>query len=65
MKMRLTNLMGFKKEEMDMGTETIYDKLKTKIGGISFKIFLWSWGITREQYWEQIQEQEIEEYEDN
>jgi len=33
-----------------MGNPTLVDKIKTIIGKISFRIFLWSIGMTKENY---------------
>jgi hypothetical protein len=37
-----------------MGKETLCDKFKEFIGGIAFSIFLWSAGMTGEEYWHQV-----------
>lgn len=41
-----------------MGEETIIQKIKDFIAGVSFKLFLWGNGLTKEEYWKQIYEQE-------
>lgn len=41
-----------------MGHLSILDKIKDFVGGASFKIFLWSIGMTDEEYWHAIYKQE-------
>jgi len=37
-----------------MGENTVYEKIKHFISFVSFKLFLWSIGKTKEQYWNEI-----------
>lgn len=41
-----------------MGRATIFDRVKEFIGGLCFRIFLRSVGMTDEEYWHEIWEQE-------
>jgi len=36
------------------------DRLKTKISSIGWKLFIWGLGITQEEYWERIYQQEVQ-----
>jgi hypothetical protein len=44
---------------------TLYQKLKTYVGSFAWGIFLWSIGLTEEEYWKLIYEQEKREREKN
>lgn len=39
---------------------SIFQKIKDFVGAVSFKIFLWSISMTKEEYWNAIYEQEKE-----
>ena len=39
-----------------MGDPSLLDQIKDWITGISFRVFLWSIGLTDDQYWEQVYE---------
>ena len=41
-----------------MGKESIIAKIKRFIANFSFELFLWANGLTQEEYWTQIYEQE-------
>ena len=41
-----------------MGKRSIWNKLKLRIGAVAFGIFIWSMGMTDEEYFEAIYEQE-------
>lgn len=41
-----------------MGKQSIFDRLRSWIGGVGFQIFLWSIHMTQDQYIEYICEQE-------
>ena len=44
-----------------MGNRTLFDLVKSGIGSIGFKLFLWSVGMKQEQYWRTIYLQELRE----
>lgn len=41
-----------------MKRETLSEMLKSKISSLGWKLFIWGLGITKEQYWQRIYEQE-------
>ncbi len=41
-----------------MSELSIWNKLKLRIGAVAFGIFIWSIGMTDEEYFEEIYEQE-------
>ena len=42
-----------------MGKDNLFDNIRHLIGGISWKMFLWSTKMTQEQYFDSIYLQEI------
>lgn len=43
-----------------MRKQTIWEKIKEKLSGVFFKLFLWSVSMTAEDYWDHIYQ--IESY---
>lgn len=41
-----------------MNKENILELFKSKISSLGWKLFIWGLGLTQEQYWERIYEQE-------
>jgi hypothetical protein len=41
-----------------MGKENLLAKFKGKVSSIGWKLFIWGLGITQEEYWERIYQQE-------
>lgn len=41
-----------------MKKENLVDKFKSKVSSIGWKLFIWGLGITQEEYWEHIYQQE-------
>ena len=41
-----------------MGKQNLLDKLKSKVSSLGWKMFIWGLGITQEEYWERIYQQE-------
>ncbi len=41
-----------------MKKQNLLDKIKRKVSSIGWKLFIWGLGITQEEYWERIYEQE-------
>jgi hypothetical protein len=41
-----------------MGKLTIIDRIKSLISSIGWHLFIWGLGITKEEYWDRIYEQE-------
>jgi len=41
-----------------MGKVTLWQEIKDYIGGLAFKVFLWSSNRTAEQYWDEVVEWE-------
>jgi len=43
-----------------MGELTFWDKVREWIGGVAFRVFLWSCRMTEECYWKHVYELEAE-----
>jgi len=41
-----------------MGKQNLLDRLKSKVSSLGWKMFIWGLGITQEEYWERIYQQE-------
>ena len=41
-----------------MGKQNLLDILKSKVSSLGWKMFIWGLGITQEEYWERIYQQE-------
>ena len=42
-----------------MERETVFDRLRGKIGVIAFRLFLWSIRMKKEDYWQSIYRDEV------
>ena len=45
--------------------QSIINKLKSLVSSIGWALFIWGIGITKEEYWKQIYEQEKKQQDDN
>ncbi len=41
-----------------MGKQNLFEILKSKVSSIGWKLFIWGLGITQEEYWDRIYQQE-------
>lgn len=41
-----------------MGKQNLLNRLKSKVSSLGWKMFIWGLGITQEEYWERIYQQE-------
>ena len=41
-----------------MGKLTLWEKLKEGVGGVAFKVFLWTISMTKDEYFDAIYKQE-------
>jgi hypothetical protein len=41
-----------------MGNKNLFERLKNKVSSLGWKMFIWGLGITQEEYWERIYQQE-------
>jgi len=41
-----------------MGKQHLFQSIKNKISSLGWKMFIWGLGITQEEYWDRIYQQE-------